>query len=312
MPDQSITEFMQEQPEKQDPETPLPANNADPALPTATITTEAVPEPETSPLPETEIINPSTNNQPSNEPSMEVHTHGHVHETKKWKEYLFQFLMLFLAVTAGFFAENQREHYVENHRAHRLAESLIQDLEADTAEVTMAGERMRMVARMADSLIQQLNKPRQQQNDSLLQVGIYRLAGYNFYDPQMGTYQQIKSSGSLRYFKTDISQKLTRYENSTDYIGRLTDELVAFRTHTLLPFLMDIQNGRFAAALESKRSYTGSFFMREPATETLDYLYNRAVRLRTLFNWYVERIGDHRKRADELIVILRKEYDLGQ
>ncbi len=27
---------------------------------------------------------------------MEVHHHGHVHEKKKWKEYLFQFLMLFL------------------------------------------------------------------------------------------------------------------------------------------------------------------------------------------------------------------------
>ena len=301
---------MQEQQEKHDPETRLTENDGDPALKPDTPTSQASPATEDLQQPDTEIINPNNTHQPSNEPSMEVHTHGHVHESKKWKEYFFQFLMLFLAVTASFFAENQREHYVENHRAHRLAESLIQDLEADTAEVTMAGARMRMVARMADSLIQQLNKPRQQQNDSLLQVGIYRLAGYNFYDPQMGTYQQIKSSGSLRYFKTDISQKLTRYENSTDYIGRLTEELIAFRTHTLLPFLMDIQNGRFAAALEKKTAYTGLFFVREPTTETLDHLYNRAVRLQSLFNWYVERLGDHRKRADELIVILRKEYDL--
>jgi hypothetical protein len=29
---------------------------------------------------------------------MEVHHHGHVHEQKKWKEYIFQFLMLFFAV----------------------------------------------------------------------------------------------------------------------------------------------------------------------------------------------------------------------
>ena len=33
---------------------------------------------------------------------MEVHHHPHVHHSKKWKDYLFEFLMLFLAVTAGF------------------------------------------------------------------------------------------------------------------------------------------------------------------------------------------------------------------
>ena len=29
---------------------------------------------------------------------MDVHSHEHVHEQKKWKEYVFQFFMLFLAV----------------------------------------------------------------------------------------------------------------------------------------------------------------------------------------------------------------------
>lgn len=41
---------------------------------------------------EPEIINKQENS------IMEVHHHGHVHENKKWKEYIFQFLMLFLAV----------------------------------------------------------------------------------------------------------------------------------------------------------------------------------------------------------------------
>jgi hypothetical protein len=101
---------------------------------------------------------------------------------------------------------------------------------------------------------------------------------------------------------------LTRYENSTAYIGRLTDELIAYRTHILFPFLMNIQNGRFAAAVADKTPYSRPFFVREPDAETLDQLYNRAVRLKSLFNWYVERINDHRKLADELIVVLRKEY----
>ena len=45
-------------------------------------------------------------NKPETE-TMEVHHHGHINEKKKWKEYLFQFLMLFLAVFCGFLAEYQ-------------------------------------------------------------------------------------------------------------------------------------------------------------------------------------------------------------
>jgi len=48
---------------------------------------------EQKPLPKTEEQLSTLNLQPSD---MEVHHHGHVHEKKKWKEYLFQFLMLFL------------------------------------------------------------------------------------------------------------------------------------------------------------------------------------------------------------------------
>ena len=49
---------------------------------------------------------------------MEVHHHSH--HPKKWKEYLTEFLMLFLAVSMGFIAENIREKYVENERSNEL------------------------------------------------------------------------------------------------------------------------------------------------------------------------------------------------
>ena len=54
------------------------------------------------------VIGLSAATNDKTEPQMEVHHHGHVHADKKWKEYLFQFLMLFLAITLGFFVENLR------------------------------------------------------------------------------------------------------------------------------------------------------------------------------------------------------------
>ena len=63
---------------------------------------------------------------------MEVHHHSHQGK-KKWTEYLWEFLMLFLAVFCGFLAENLREHKVEREREKQYMESLLIDLKKDTA-----------------------------------------------------------------------------------------------------------------------------------------------------------------------------------
>src|SRR6186997_3074674 len=65
---------------------------------------------------------------------MEVHHHSHS-SRKKWMHYFWEFLMLFLAVFAGFLAENQREHYVEDQRAHQLAKNLYKEIYADSIAV---------------------------------------------------------------------------------------------------------------------------------------------------------------------------------
>ena len=49
---------------------------------------------------------------------MEVHHHPKV-EKKNFKEYFLEFLMIFLAVTLGFFAESFREHLAESKKLHQ-------------------------------------------------------------------------------------------------------------------------------------------------------------------------------------------------
>ena len=64
---------------------------------------------------------------------MEVHHHPHA-KKKNFKEYFFEFLMIFLAVTLGFFAENIREHFVNSEKEKNYMKGMLQDLEKDTAE----------------------------------------------------------------------------------------------------------------------------------------------------------------------------------
>jgi hypothetical protein len=64
---------------------------------------------------------------------MEVHHHPDLHHEKKaWKEYLLEFLMIFLAVTMGFVAETIREGVSDRAKGMEYIKSFVQDLRRDT------------------------------------------------------------------------------------------------------------------------------------------------------------------------------------
>jgi len=65
---------------------------------------------------------------------MEVHHHPHV-EKKRFKEYFFEFIMIFLAVTLGFFAENLRMKMEDNKKEKQIIAALKKDLNKDTARL---------------------------------------------------------------------------------------------------------------------------------------------------------------------------------
>jgi hypothetical protein len=64
---------------------------------------------------------------------MEVHHHPHAPtHSKPWKEYLLEGLMIFIAVSLGYAAENIREHTVETKRAVSSAKNLYKEVYADS------------------------------------------------------------------------------------------------------------------------------------------------------------------------------------
>jgi len=66
---------------------------------------------------------------------MEVHHHAGHHGPKKWKEHITEFLMLFLAVSLGFLAENIREEQVVAHQTESVMSQLYHELQKDTASL---------------------------------------------------------------------------------------------------------------------------------------------------------------------------------
>jgi hypothetical protein len=84
---------------------------------------------------------------------MEVHHHPNI-EKKSFKEYFLEFLMIFLAVTMGFFAESIREKIVNNDKERNYMESLVRDLKKDTAEMNQVIAYQQVFIKKMDSALQ--------------------------------------------------------------------------------------------------------------------------------------------------------------
>lgn len=143
---------------------------------------------------------------------MEVH-HPHHHGKKNAKEYFLEFFMLFLAVSLGFLAENIRERYVEEERAHELIESFIHDVESNVVFLDSLILMNRNAVMKNDSALLYLIENDKVELDSFfsfLPVSSYRYLSNN------DTYEQMKSSGSLRYIKdTILLRKIIKYNNTS-------------------------------------------------------------------------------------------------
>src|SRR5258705_8344658 len=129
---------------------------------------------------------------------MEVHHHPDLHHRKKFREYFLEFLMIFLAVTLGFFAENIRESITDSHRGKEYIKSLAQDLKADTANLN--GHIQVWTGQMSytDSLINLIKHNIGHQDDHEFYRLISLNMGYAPFSYHSKTIDQLKTSGSFR------------------------------------------------------------------------------------------------------------------
>jgi hypothetical protein len=130
---------------------------------------------------------------------MEVHHHPHT-ARKKWTHYLWEFLMLFLAVFCGFLAENQREHMIENRRVKESMKEVVENLKYDTVRCRLNAVTNVEIALGIDSLRNELKRCiAGQVNGNVLYYFTLRYMG-NIGQAVFNTsaITELKNSGSLR------------------------------------------------------------------------------------------------------------------
>jgi len=253
---------------------------------------------------------------------MEVHAHPHT-PRKKWTHYFWEFLMLFFAVFCGFLAEYQLEHKIERDRVKEYAVQMVEGLKKDTGQLNYIVNFSKDKSNRFDSIYYFLGLPEKSRE---LWDGLYRhvhiLDQRRRYNPTTAIFDQVNNSGTLRYFKSrKLVSKLLDYKNWIDLL-MLQDEgekeLVLNRIEPFINkhFMRNNLSMRFGKHIPApgwdstkvgKAPITG-FFNAEPGT-MLEFQ-NLLINARGAAQLPANNKKSQLKRAEELINLLKKEYNL--
>jgi len=169
---------------------------------------------------------------------MEVHHHPHIPtHAKPWKEYLLEGLMIFVAVTLGYGAENVREHYVETKKALVSAKNLYVDVINDSTGYA----KTRNNRNKQDSCFEIINA---HYNNNELDKEIPAVYAAHAHITRRMLYQmntlaldEVKNSGTLKFLESDeLKAGIQRYaslgsglklreQREFSYIDRMLDPI---------------------------------------------------------------------------------------
>ncbi len=247
---------------------------------------------------------------------MEVHAHSHT-ARKKWTHYFWEFLMLFLAVTLGFFVENQREHYVEGIREKKYLQSLVADLMSDTTSFSNVLKRNRRNIRALDSVIHLLKN--YNSNEETNQK-LYSLVRLN--NPSIGAvkinytaFDQMRTSGNLRLIHDqNIIDSINNYYFHARDIERNNDLLEErFRAK------VEFEGKIFDGGVFQNMMDVEDFKLKPPSGNPLLVTSDKAVLnefivrnhyLISIMLFAEKDVKEQQQRAISLINFLAKEYNI--
>ncbi len=245
---------------------------------------------------------------------MEVHQPHHPTHKKKWTGYLLEFVMLFLAVFLGFMAENKREHIVNTKKENRYMQSMVEDLQMDTAILNIIIKRAESVMSILDTTTQILLTGNF--NDSIVKQ-LYRLNLPMLTSIQIlltdRTSSQLKNAGGLNLIHNRaVVKALFEYwtsarevENNAENYNQLR-LLTREKTYSVFSakYYSTITGiNRIAENSNPVLMTTDTFFLTELANR-LNHLKNSNQFI------YIRNMKRVFSRAVELIKLIRKEYHL--
>jgi len=240
---------------------------------------------------------------------MEVHHHTHS-ARKRWTHYFWEFFMLFLAVFAGFMAENWREHMIEHKRARQLAGSLYNDIKNDTTALRNSIQFTDEKIRHIDSLILDLREHMGTWNDTVLTRHFQWLIRSQVFERSKATYEQLKSSGSLRYFDAKLVSEMNLYDVEAAEIERRENSELNVLLNRVVVVAMQSVNMEVVYDNMFGQPEHHQYYVKIKDKDRADYIINEAIGIKILRHRLSVLYQKISPLSRDILKLLQKKYQL--
>lgn len=257
---------------------------------------------------------------------MEVHHHSKV-EKKNFKEYFLEFLMLFLAVTLGFIAENLREKIGDRRKEKEYVVSIKKDLVVDTTSLNDFLPTLFIRINYLDSLITML----QTQGICARGSDMYYYARISTrvrpFQPNTNTITELEHSGNFRLIANrQIITGLIKFQKIIESYKALgeVDINEAYKSYPMLGNLFDasvfntmIKTGGSDFSIDTSSSIflnlskpLGNPQLRNHDPDNINLLIFYLHERKSTFIGEAGVLKEQKKAAASLIQTINKEYHL--
>jgi hypothetical protein len=249
---------------------------------------------------------------------MEVHHHPDLHHRKKkWKEYLLEFLMIFLAVTLGFFAETIRENISERHREKDYIIGLINNLKNDTSNLNGLISRNDLELRGIDSLmkISKNNFTKYPVQDSIFYYTLQYTLSLHIFQFNDLTLVQLRNAGGYSLIKTSkVADSIAMYEAKNndikiqerfviDYYGQTSATLKQIFDVTLVK--------KFFHSYEiTNKIPSDMYVLISKDAEKINLLYNNYWTFDATLESYNAMLKEHLEYLNNFMIFLKRKYEI--
>lgn len=245
---------------------------------------------------------------------MDIHAH-HLHKApgQGWRHYVFEFLMLFLAVFAGFMAENQREKFVEHKREKQYIRSLTRDIKTDTANITKWLIQFNRIHKSSDTLLEYFD-------DGILLFSVpfsnnYNavLNGYPDFVYTDRTMQQLKNAGGMRLIENSpASDSIIDYDAYVRYVLIQETQISSYfdQLNSLSNKIFSYRKYANPLQLQNSEDAVNRNFWITKDSVQFEQLYNLFYKYQLIIRTYIRVLNQLKNKGERLIAFLQKEYDL--
>ncbi len=259
----------------------------------------------------------STISRPEAEPTnMEVHHHPNV-EKKNFKEYFLEFIMIFLAVTMGFFAENIREHFVNKEKENQYIKSFYEDLSNDERNLPELIESIRysqlIPADSLPALLSNASTTTRANNIYRFFRIIVRHQGISVFVTSR-TIEQLKNAGEMRLITNkQIADSLVDYYKDIAFVADLQQFLAVMKgdfAKSSRPLLNSFDYDKVSDSLDQIVDPPATLYLRSTNADVINDCLLAISNIKGLSGGVSQMIIGIKRKAGNIKQLIHSKYEI--